>query len=90
MTQTTGDDFRVCKMIPIFNFFLIFSSETKHLSVSSKQEIVLKNGTDAFDAWEDPPAPIYMQFYFFNLTNPLEVLDGDRPAVLEIGPYTYR
>ncbi|XP_068429658.1 lysosome membrane protein 2c isoform X2 [Clinocottus analis] len=54
------------------------------------QEIVLKNGTDTFEAWENPPAPIYMQFYFLNLTNPLEVLDGDRPAVIEIGPYTYR
>ncbi|TNN71357.1 Lysosome membrane protein 2 [Liparis tanakae] len=53
-------------------------------------EIVLKNGTEAFKAWENPPAPIYMQFYFFNVTNPLEVLEGDRPAVIEIGPYTYR
>uniref|UniRef100_A0A671Y4M7 Scavenger receptor class B member 2 n=1 Tax=Sparus aurata TaxID=8175 RepID=A0A671Y4M7_SPAAU len=53
-------------------------------------EVVLKNGTMAFEAWENPPAPIYMQFYFFNLTNPMEVLDGDRPAVVEIGPYTYR
>lgn len=55
-----------------------------------EKEVVLKNGTEAFDAWENPPAPIYMQFYFFNVTNPLEVLDGDRPAVVEIGPYTYR
>ena len=54
------------------------------------QEIVLRNGTEAFEAWENPPPPVYMQFYFFNLTNPLEVLDGDRPAVVEIGPYTYR
>ncbi|KAM3874528.1 lysosome membrane protein 2c [Diretmus argenteus] len=55
-----------------------------------KREVVLKNGTEAFAAWENPPPPVYMQFYFFNLTNPLEVLDGDRPAVVEIGPYTYR
>ncbi|XP_060916733.1 lysosome membrane protein 2c [Labrus mixtus] len=55
-----------------------------------KKEIVLKNGTDAFKAWENPPAPIYMQFYFFNVTNPMEVLDGERPAVVEVGPYTYR
>ncbi|XP_067114295.1 lysosome membrane protein 2c [Osmerus mordax] len=55
-----------------------------------EKEIVLRNGTEAFDAWENPPPPVYMQFYFFNLTNPLEVLDGDRPAVVEIGPYTYR
>ncbi|XP_017266073.1 lysosome membrane protein 2c [Kryptolebias marmoratus] len=55
-----------------------------------KQEVVLKNGTEAFGAWKDPPAPIYMQFYFFNVTNPQEVLDGEKPAVEELGPYTYR
>ncbi|XP_053709141.1 lysosome membrane protein 2c [Synchiropus splendidus] len=55
-----------------------------------KKQVVLENGTMAFDAWESPPAPIYMQFYFFNLTNPTEVLSGARPAVVEIGPYTYR
>ncbi|XP_054896466.1 lysosome membrane protein 2c isoform X1 [Poeciliopsis prolifica] len=55
-----------------------------------KTEVVLRNGTEAFEVWLDPPAPIYMQFYFFNLTNPEEVLIGERPAVMEIGPYTYR
>ncbi|KAG5272034.1 hypothetical protein AALO_G00160920 [Alosa alosa] len=55
-----------------------------------KSEVVLKNGTDAFAAWENPPPPVYMQFYFFNLTNPIEVLAGDKPAVVELGPYTYR
>ncbi|XP_060923817.1 lysosome membrane protein 2c [Limanda limanda] len=55
-----------------------------------KKKVVLENGTETLEAWENPPAPIYMQFYFFNVTNPLEVLDGDRPAVVEIGPYTYR
>ncbi|XP_062268681.1 lysosome membrane protein 2c [Platichthys flesus] len=55
-----------------------------------KKQVVLENGTETFEAWENPPAPIYMQFYFFNVTNPLEVLEGDRPAVVEIGPYTYR
>ncbi|KAG7320876.1 hypothetical protein KOW79_015291 [Hemibagrus wyckioides] len=55
-----------------------------------KKEVVLENGTDAFAVWKDPPPPVYMQFYFFNLTNPEEVLSGDRPAVIELGPYTYR
>ncbi|KAF5894665.1 lysosome membrane protein 2-like, partial [Clarias magur] len=55
-----------------------------------KREVVLENGTDSFMAWQDPPPPVYMQFYFFNLTNPKEVLSGDRPVVIEIGPYTYR
>ncbi|MCI4386874.1 hypothetical protein PGIGA_G00067780 [Pangasianodon gigas] len=55
-----------------------------------KSEVVLENGTEAFAVWQDPPPPVYMQFYFFNLTNPEEVLSGDRPAVIELGPYTYR
>nr|XP_009685595.1 PREDICTED: lysosome membrane protein 2 [Struthio camelus australis] len=51
---------------------------------------VLRNGTETFEAWEDPSPPVYMQFYFFNVTNPLEVLQGDTPLVEEVGPYTYR
>ncbi|KAM9735347.1 lysosome membrane protein 2c [Menidia menidia] len=75
----------------ILGISLVLSDVFEHLWQSVvKTEVVLKNGTEAFEAWEDPPAPIYMQFYFFNVTNPLEVLEGDRPAVVEIGPYTYR
>ncbi|XP_072227878.1 lysosome membrane protein 2c [Leuresthes tenuis] len=75
----------------ILGISLVLSDVFPHFLQSVvKTEVVLKNGTETFEAWEDPPAPIYMQFYFFNVTNPLEVLEGDRPAVMEIGPYTYR
>lgn len=75
----------------ILGISLVLSSVFPHfLQAVVKKEVVLKNGTEAFEAFENPPVPIYMQFYFFNLTNPLEVLDGDRPAVVQIGPYTYR
>ncbi|KAM8743815.1 lysosome membrane protein 2c [Acanthopagrus schlegelii] len=78
-------------LILISGIVLVLSDVFPHIVQSLvKKEVVLKNGTLAFEAWENPPAPIYMQFYFFNLTNPMEVLDGDRPAVVEIGPYTYR
>uniref|UniRef100_A0A8C6WV13 Scavenger receptor class B, member 2c n=1 Tax=Neogobius melanostomus TaxID=47308 RepID=A0A8C6WV13_9GOBI len=78
-------------LILILGISLVLSNVFPHfLQALVKKEVTLKNGTEAFDAWENPPAPIYMQFYFFNLTNPLEVLDGNRPAVVEIGPYTYR
>ncbi|KAM4527640.1 lysosome membrane protein 2c [Odontesthes bonariensis] len=78
-------------LILILGISLVLSDVFPHFIQSVvKTEVVLKNGTETFEAWEDPPAPIYMQFYFFNVTNPLEVLEGDRPAVMEIGPYTYR
>uniref|UniRef100_A0A8C4HL59 Lysosome membrane protein 2 n=1 Tax=Dicentrarchus labrax TaxID=13489 RepID=A0A8C4HL59_DICLA len=82
----------VCSLLTlILGISLVLSNVFPHFIQSLvKKEVVLKNGTEAFEAWENPPAPIYMQFYFFNVTNPLEVLDGDRPAVVEIGPYTYR
>ncbi|XP_030598491.1 lysosome membrane protein 2c [Archocentrus centrarchus] len=81
----------VSVLMLILGISLVLTGVFPHLIQSVvKKEVVLKNGTDAFEAWEDPPAHIYMQFYFFNLTNPQEVLDGERPAVLEIGPYTYR
>ncbi|XP_035523779.1 lysosome membrane protein 2c [Morone saxatilis] len=82
----------VCSVLTlILGISLVLSNVFPHFVQSLvKKEVVLKNGTEAFEAWENPPAPIYMQFYFFNVTNPLEVLDGERPAVVEIGPYTYR
>lgn len=55
-----------------------------------KQGAVLRNSSEIFQFWENPPAPLLLQVYFFNLTNPLEVLQGEIPIVREIGPYTYR
>ena len=44
-----------------------------------------------YDYWLNPPVPIYMQFYMFNVTNPDEVLQkGERPSLAQYGPYTYR
>ncbi|XP_067413141.1 lysosome membrane protein 2 isoform X2 [Emydura macquarii macquarii] len=62
----------------------------KVVDLQVKQGTVLKNGTEVFELWEDPPPPVYMQFYFFNVINPIEVVNGDTPFVEEIGPYTYR
>ncbi|XP_026029791.1 lysosome membrane protein 2c [Astatotilapia calliptera] len=81
----------VSVLMLILGISLVLTSVFPHLVQSMvKKQVILKNDTDAFEAWKDPPAHIYMQFYFFNLTNPQEVLDGERPAVVEIGPYTYR
>lgn len=54
------------------------------------QEITLTEKSKVFDSWKNPPPPVYMEYYFFNVTNPEEFLAGGKAAVKQIGPYTYR
>ena len=51
---------------------------------------MLRNGSETFDSWKKPPLPVYTQFYFFNVTNPEEILNGETPWLEDVGPYTYR
>ncbi|KAK7114450.1 hypothetical protein V1264_000508 [Littorina saxatilis] len=55
-----------------------------------KEKVVISNSSELWDIWSDPPIPIYMQFYMFNLSNQDEVKQGGRPVVYQVGPYTYR
>ena len=54
------------------------------------QEITLTEGSRTFETWKSPPPPVFMQYFFFNLTNADEFLAGAKPVVQQIGPYTYR
>lgn len=40
--------------------------------------------------WKDVGHKTMVKFYFFNVTNPDDVLAGRKPSVKELGPYTYR
>lgn len=41
--------------------------------------------------WKDIPVPVYERYYFFNITNPIEVERfAAKPKLKEIGPFTYR
>ncbi|KAK5879060.1 hypothetical protein CesoFtcFv8_024405 [Champsocephalus esox] len=56
-----------------------------------KKEIVLVEGSRVFESWKSPPPPVYMEYFFFNVTNVNEFLErGAKPVVKQIGPYTYR
>lgn len=51
---------------------------------------MLKEGTDGFSFWKNPPVPTTFKVYFFNVTNPEEVSKGSRPKLNEIGPFVYK
>ncbi|KAK7896510.1 hypothetical protein WMY93_021835 [Mugilogobius chulae] len=55
-----------------------------------KKEIVLVEGSRVFESWKRPPPPVYMEFFFFNMTNVDAFLAGAKPQVTQVGPYTYR
>uniref|UniRef100_A0A2K5R784 Scavenger receptor class B member 1 n=2 Tax=Cebus imitator TaxID=2715852 RepID=A0A2K5R784_CEBIM len=44
----------------------------------------------SFNMWREIPIPFYLSVYFFNVMNPSEVLNGEKPQVQERGPYVYR
>ncbi|CAL8263156.1 unnamed protein product [Boreogadus saida] len=55
-----------------------------------KKEITLTEKSQMFEGWKNPPPPVYMEYYFFNVTNPEVFINGGKAALKQIGPYTYR
>uniref|UniRef100_A0A8C6UK54 Scavenger receptor class B, member 2a n=1 Tax=Neogobius melanostomus TaxID=47308 RepID=A0A8C6UK54_9GOBI len=55
-----------------------------------KKEITLTENSRVFEGWKNPPPPVYMEYYFFNVTNPEVFLAGGKASLQQIGPYTYR
>ncbi|XP_030296000.1 platelet glycoprotein 4 [Sparus aurata] len=56
-----------------------------------KKEAVIENGTTAYDNWVSTGAAVYRQFWFFDVTNPVEIVEnGATPVVVQRGPYTYK
>ena len=49
----------------------------------------MKEGEDTTQKWIDPPVTPLIRFYFFNVTNPADFLEGAKPKLVEVGPYTY-
>ena len=51
----------------------------------------LTPGSEAYETWLNAPAPVYINFYFFNVTNAQQFIDKSvAPNVSQIGPYVYR
>lgn len=53
-------------------------------------QLVLSPTSDRFKQWKSLDVPIYLQFFFFNVENSLEVKNGGKPYVTQKGPYSYK
>ncbi|XP_060064409.1 lysosome membrane protein 2-like [Ylistrum balloti] len=70
-----------CVLIPVFKHII-------HQTVA--KDVPLVKGSLTYDDWVVPPIPVYYQLWVFDLVNPLEVIAGAKPYVVQRGPYTYR
>jgi hypothetical protein len=46
----------------------------------------------AYNAWQNPEdagITTYRRYYFYNITNPFEMMNGVAPKLIEVGPFTY-
>ena len=53
------------------------------------QMMVITPSSELFQGWKEPPMPIYQSFYFFDVLNKEDIMKGEKPEVMEVGPYTY-
>uniref|UniRef100_A0A8C6XWR6 Platelet glycoprotein 4 n=1 Tax=Naja naja TaxID=35670 RepID=A0A8C6XWR6_NAJNA len=69
-------------LIPVGNHFIDKTVE---------KEVVIENGTIAYQNWVLPGSPIYREFWVFDVQNPEDVMqNGSAPIFKQKGPYTYR
>jgi len=84
----------------ILLFFSIFTLIFGIITLVFKQRIfdailhsqlVIEEGTSAYNAWVETPIPVYTKFYFFDMINPSELFHShEKPVLEERGPYTFR
>ncbi|XP_047227652.1 lysosome membrane protein 2-like isoform X2 [Girardinichthys multiradiatus] len=81
----------ICALLLISGIALMVAQVFRNLMHKRlTKEIVLVEGSRVFESWKTPPPPVFMEFFFFNVTNVEEFLKGAKPVVKQIGPYTYR
>ncbi|XP_072031671.1 scavenger receptor class B member 1-like [Amphiura filiformis] len=89
------------KIVVAFLFFgLIFSIVgsivipmvfTTIISNIVEEIMVITPNSELYEGWKDPSSnmPVYQGYYFFDVQNKEGILQGEKPQVLEVGPYTY-
>ncbi|PAA66906.1 hypothetical protein BOX15_Mlig014140g2 [Macrostomum lignano] len=65
-----------------FAFDYVFQEQLKVM-------MPLANGSMSYRGWSEPPNKITFQIWLWNITNPKEVIMGQRPVLQQVGPFAF-
>ncbi|XP_024901265.1 scavenger receptor class B member 1 [Pteropus alecto] len=60
------------------------------VTVTTEENVRIDPSSLSFSMWKEIPIPFYFSAYFFDIVNPNEILQGEKPQVRQRGPYVYR
>jgi len=76
--------------ILIFGIFVLVFKQRIFDTILHSQ-LVIAEGTSAYNAWVETPIPVFTKFYFFDMINPSDLFHShEKPILEERGPYTFR
>lgn len=87
---------RLCKKrvyyIPycVLIFYFLFCVSVSLCMHFILQNLRLWNNTLSFHYWQRPGVIRLTKVYIFNVTNPDGFLNGEKPKLVEVGPFVYR
>jgi hypothetical protein len=76
-----------CGLVIIGIVGIILGSDILQNQVNN--QLPLTAYSDQLSSWEIPPVPIYLQFWLWECVNIREFLAGEKPTIIQRGPYTY-
>ncbi|CAH2063819.1 unnamed protein product, partial [Iphiclides podalirius] len=62
----------------------------KIVKMQVQKNVQIENSSVMFEKWRKLPMPLTFKIYLFNVSNPEDVNNGEKPKVTEIGPYVYK
>ncbi|XP_058827375.1 scavenger receptor class B member 1 [Topomyia yanbarensis] len=68
----------------------VILSSVPWLNIFIMRNLRLWNGTLSFHYWQRPGVTRLTKVYIFNVTNPEGFLAGEKPKLVEVGPFVYR
>lgn len=71
-------------------FGLLFLKFPSILNVAIRSQLTLVEDGPLFPKWTKVPIPVHYRYYFFEVLNPTEAVNGAKVSLREHGPYCFK